>query len=117
MLGGVASAEDVLQEAFLRYDAAVREAEAGSRAQIGSPKAYLSAVVTRLAIDELKSARARREAYVGAWLPEPVVTDGDGGGRGATTAELTSTDRAGDPRRMPKRPRRSPWRSCSSWTD
>ncbi|MFL5755309.1 MAG: RNA polymerase sigma-70 factor [Chloroflexota bacterium] len=70
MLASVASAEDVLQEAFLRFDAAVREGTA-----IASPKAYLSAVVTRLAIDELRSARVRREAYVGTWLPEPLLTD------------------------------------------
>ena len=70
MLGTVSEAEDVVQEAFLRY----RRAVAG-RAEIGSLKAYLSAVVTRLAIDELRSARRRRETYVGAWLPEPLLTD------------------------------------------
>ncbi len=71
MLGSVAEAEDVVQEAFLRYQRA--SAEQASR--IDSPKAYLSAVVTRLAIDHLRSARARREQYVGAWLPEPLVTE------------------------------------------
>jgi len=71
MLGSVASAEDVVQEAFLRYDRASRLGR-----PIESPKAYLSAVVTRLALDELKSARVRRETYVGTWLPEPLVTDG-----------------------------------------
>jgi len=70
MLGSVASAEDVLQEAFVRFDRATAEGT-----PIASPKAYLSAVVTRLAIDELKSARVRRETYVGTWLPEPLVTD------------------------------------------
>jgi RNA polymerase sigma-70 factor (ECF subfamily) len=70
MLSSVASAEDVVQEAFVRFDRATREGTA-----IDSPKAYLSAVVTRLAIDELKSARVRRETYVGTWLPEPLVTD------------------------------------------
>jgi RNA polymerase sigma-70 factor, ECF subfamily len=70
MLGSVASAEDVLQEAFLRFDRAT-----GDGTPIDSPKAYLSAVVTRLAIDELRSARVRRESYVGTWLPEPLVTD------------------------------------------
>lgn len=73
MLGSVAEAEDMVQEAFLRYQAAL----ADRRSEIGSPKAYLSATVTRLAIDHLRSARVRREHYVGAWLPEPVLT-GDG---------------------------------------
>ena len=67
MLGSVAEAEDVVQEAFLRYHAAEVEAE--------SPKAYLATVTTRLAIDELRSARARREVYPGEWLPEPLVED------------------------------------------
>ena len=67
MLSSVADAEDVVQEAFLRYHAA--------DAQIESPKAYLSAVTTRLCIDHLRSARVRRESYVGEWLPEPLLTD------------------------------------------
>jgi RNA polymerase sigma-70 factor (ECF subfamily) len=70
MLGSVSEAEDVLQEAFLRYQRALDDG-----ADVESPKAYLSAVVTRLAIDELRSARARRETYVGQWLPEPLLTD------------------------------------------
>jgi RNA polymerase sigma-70 factor (ECF subfamily) len=69
MLGSVSEAEDVLQEAFLRYH---RAESAGTG--IESPKAYLSAVTTRLCIDELRSARARREAYPGEWLPEPLLT-------------------------------------------
>jgi RNA polymerase sigma-70 factor (ECF subfamily) len=69
MLGSVGDAEDVVQEAFLRAERA--EAE-GTR--IESRKAYLTTVTTRLAIDELKSARARRETYVGPWLPEPLLT-------------------------------------------
>jgi RNA polymerase sigma-70 factor (ECF subfamily) len=69
MLGSVSEAEDVVQEGFLRLHGAV---QAGER--IESPRAYLSTVVTRLGIDELRSARARRETYVGEWLPEPVVT-------------------------------------------
>ncbi|MQA73095.1 MAG: RNA polymerase sigma-70 factor [Solirubrobacterales bacterium] len=68
MLGSVAEAEDVVQEALLRLHRAL---EAGER--IESPKAYLATVVTRLAIDELRSARARRERYVGEWLPEPLL--------------------------------------------
>jgi RNA polymerase sigma-70 factor (ECF subfamily) len=71
MLGTVSDAEDVVQEAFLRYH---RTAAAG-RDGVDSPKAYLSAVTTRLCIDHLRSARMRREAYVGEWLPEPLLTD------------------------------------------
>ena len=67
MLGSVAEAEDVVQEAFLRYH------ESGADAE--SPKAYLATVTTRLAIDHLRSARARREVYPGEWLPEPLVDD------------------------------------------
>jgi RNA polymerase sigma-70 factor (ECF subfamily) len=67
MLGSVAEAEDVVQDAFLRY----HEAEVGAE----SPKAYLATVTTRLAIDQLRSARARREVYPGEWLPEPLVDD------------------------------------------
>jgi RNA polymerase sigma factor (sigma-70 family) len=69
MLGSVSEAEDVVQEAFLRLHAA---SEGGQR--IESPRAYLATVVTRLAIDHLRSARSRRETYVGDWLPEPLVT-------------------------------------------
>jgi RNA polymerase sigma-70 factor, ECF subfamily len=67
MLGSVAEAEDVVQEAYLRFHEAEVEAE--------SPKAYLATVTTRLAIDQLRSARARREVYPGQWLPEPIVDD------------------------------------------
>jgi len=69
MLGSVAEAEDVVQEGFLRLH---RELESGER--IESMEAYLVTVVTRLAIDELRSARARRQRYVGDWLPEPILT-------------------------------------------
>jgi len=70
MLGSVSEAEDVVQEAYLRLH---RAEQAGER--IKSPRAYLSTVVTRLAIDGLRSARARRETYVGEWLPEPLLAD------------------------------------------
>ena len=70
MLGSVSEAEDIVQEAFVRFQRALADDTA-----VESPKAYLSAVVTRLAIDHLKSARVRRETYVGEWLPEPLVTD------------------------------------------
>lgn len=70
MTSSVSAAEDLVQDAFLRYEWAVREGAA-----VQSPRAYLAATVTRLAIDELRSARARREAYVGEWLPEPLLTE------------------------------------------
>ena len=85
MLASVSEAEDIVQEAFIRYQRAIAEDTA-----VQSPKAYLSAVVTRLALDHLKSARVRREAYVGEWLPEPLVTD-DGAGDPAATAEQADT--------------------------
>jgi RNA polymerase sigma-70 factor (ECF subfamily) len=68
MLGSVTEAEDIVQEALLRVH---------RTADIASPRAFVATVTTRLAIDELRSARARRETYVGEWLPEPVLTDGD----------------------------------------
>jgi len=71
MLGSVAEAEDIVQDTFLRYQRALVEQDA----QIDSPKAYLSAVATRLSIDHLRSARARKESYIGEWLPEPLLTD------------------------------------------
>lgn len=71
MTGSVAEAEDIAQETLLRT---VRERDAGT--EIAYPKAYMTAIATRLAIDHLRSARARREEYVGAWLPEPLLTDG-----------------------------------------
>jgi RNA polymerase sigma-70 factor (TIGR02957 family) len=70
MLGSVAEAEDVVQEALLRLHDALERDE-----RIESPRAYLATVATRLAIDQLRSARVRRETYVGEWLPEPLVTD------------------------------------------
>ena len=70
MVGSVGDAEDIVQEAFLRFHRASGEGE-----EIESPKAYLSAITTRLGIDHLRSARVRREQYVGTWLPEPVLTD------------------------------------------
>jgi RNA polymerase sigma-70 factor (TIGR02957 family) len=72
MLGRVSEAEDVVQEGFLRLH---RVRESGER--IESPRAYLSTVVSRLSLDHLRSARVRREAYVGEWLPEPLVTSAE----------------------------------------
>ena len=86
MLGSVSEAEDVVQEALLRVHQAIDAGE-----EIESPRAYVSTVTTRLAINELRSARARRERYVGEWLPEPLVTDGeDDPARLAETADSLS---------------------------
>jgi RNA polymerase sigma-70 factor, ECF subfamily len=67
MLGSVTDAEDIVQEAWIRWQ------NTGSIAQ--SPKAFLSITVTRLCIDQLRSARAKREQYIGTWLPEPLITE------------------------------------------
>jgi RNA polymerase sigma-70 factor (ECF subfamily) len=86
MLGSVAEAEDVVQEALLRLH---QVQESGT--QVASPRAFVVTVTTRLAINELKSARVRREQYVGDWLPEPIVTDGrDDPARQAETADSLS---------------------------
>lgn len=66
MLGSVAEAEDVVQDAFLRWNGAARDG-------VESPRAFLIRTVTRLCLDRLKSSRAQREEYVGTWLPEPLV--------------------------------------------
>jgi RNA polymerase sigma-70 factor (ECF subfamily) len=71
MLGSVTEAEDVVQEALLRVHQALAAGE-----RITSPRAFVATVTTRLAINELHSARARREHYVGEWLPEPIITGG-----------------------------------------
>lgn len=68
MLGGVADAEDVVQEAWLRWTAAARE-------DVREPRAFLVRITTRLAIDRLRHLRSRRETYPGPWLPDPVVTE------------------------------------------
>jgi RNA polymerase sigma-70 factor (ECF subfamily) len=72
MLGSASEAEDVVQDAWLRYAAATRD-------DVRSPEAFLTTIVTRLCLDRLKSARATREEYVGAWLPEPLLTDAAAG--------------------------------------
>ncbi|MEU9711645.1 MULTISPECIES: RNA polymerase sigma factor SigJ [unclassified Streptomyces] len=68
MLGRVADAEDVVQEAWLKWSAAARE-------DVREPRAFLVRITTRLAIDRLRHLRSRRETYPGVWLPEPLVTD------------------------------------------
>ena len=72
MLGSVADAEDIVQAAYLRY---LDYLERGH--EVDSPKALLSAITTRLAIDQLRSARAQRETYIGPWLPEPLLTSNE----------------------------------------
>src|ERR1044072_8972867 len=66
-MASVTEAEDAVQQSWLRYEA--------TPTQPASPKAFLSAVVTRISIDVLRSARVRRETYAGPWLPEPLLTD------------------------------------------
>ncbi len=68
MLGSVADAEDVVQDAWLRWSAA-------DRSDVADPKAYLVRITSRLALDRLGAAHTRRETYVGPWLPEPLVTE------------------------------------------
>ena len=80
MLGSVADAEDIVQEAYLRW----REVP---EAEVRSPKSYLAAVVTRLSIDRLRSAQVQREEYIGPWLPEPLVTN-----RAEEGADLVEVD-------------------------
>src|SRR5215475_14112223 len=82
MTGSVSDAEDIVQEAFLRAGKDRKDrtngkdgsdGNGGGDAQVESPKAYLATITTRLAIDHLRSARVRRESYVGTWLPEPLI--------------------------------------------
>ena len=68
MLGSVMDAEDLVQDAYLRWQEA-------PETEVRSPRAYLATIVTRLAINQLQSARAKRETYMGTWLPEPLVTE------------------------------------------
>lgn len=82
MLGSLAEAEDVVQEAYLRWHAV-------DHGRVENPRAFLSKTVTRLCLDHLKSARAQRETYVGPWLPEPVLDE-------AALAAETASDYAHD---------------------
>jgi RNA polymerase sigma-70 factor (ECF subfamily) len=86
MLGSVADAEDVVQEAFIRWHGA-------DRSEIKTPEAWLRRTVTRLCLDVLKSARHRRETYIGPWLPEPVVEPGDGEADDVTLPLLLALER------------------------
>src|SRR5271170_5585758 len=78
MTGSVSDAEDIVQEAFLRATKAEKP---------DNQKAYLATITTRLAIDHLRSARVRRESYLGTWLPEPLVTDQTSGAAHQDPAE------------------------------
>jgi RNA polymerase sigma-70 factor (TIGR02957 family) len=69
MLGSATDAEDVVQDAWVRFNSA-------EATDLRSPRAFAATIVTRLCLDRLKSARAKREQYIGPWLPEPVLTDG-----------------------------------------
>jgi RNA polymerase sigma-70 factor (ECF subfamily) len=82
MLGSLAEAEDAVQEAYIRWHRT-------ERTRVESPRAFLSRVVTRICLDQMKSARAKRETYVGPWLPEPVL---DAETMGAETASDYATD-------------------------
>ncbi|MEV0396349.1 RNA polymerase sigma-70 factor [Polymorphospora rubra] len=75
VLGTATDAEDAVQDAWIRWSAA-------SRAHVADPKAYLTRIVSNLALERLRSARHRRETYVGPWLPEPILTGGDTAGAG-----------------------------------
>jgi RNA polymerase sigma-70 factor (ECF subfamily) len=81
MTGSVSDAEDIVQEAFLRATKAIQTSQPSNQ------KAYLATITTRLAIDHLRSARVRRESYIGTWLPEPLLSDGGGEGDGALLAD------------------------------
>lgn len=83
MLGVVAEAEDVVQDAYLRWTS-------GDRAEVQSPRAYLTTMVTRLCIDRLRSGRSKREIYPGPWLPEPMPTEDTDPARGAELADSLS---------------------------
>jgi RNA polymerase sigma-70 factor (ECF subfamily) len=87
MLGSVSEAEDMLQNAYLRY----RQIPAGS---IASPKAFLSTIVTRLCLNHLQSVRVQRESYLGPWLPEPLLTEDDPESPGSQAEKLESISMA-----------------------
>ncbi|HWB67866.1 MAG TPA: RNA polymerase sigma-70 factor [Mycobacteriales bacterium] len=83
MLGSAADADDILQDAYIRW------AQRGP-AEVSSPRGFLTTTVVRLCLDELKSARKRRERYVGPWLPEPLLVDDHDGAAAAEMADSLS---------------------------
>ncbi|CAL9328533.1 hypothetical protein SUDANB145_00019 [Streptomyces sp. enrichment culture] len=82
LLGTAADAEDVVQDAWIKWSAA-------DRSQVADPKAYLTRIVSNLALEQLRSTRHKRETYVGPWLPEPILTGGDAS-EAVTEAESVS---------------------------
>jgi RNA polymerase sigma-70 factor, ECF subfamily len=88
MTGSAGDAEDLVQETYLRYQASVRR----ESQEIVSLKAYLSTIITRLALDYLKSARVTREQYIGTWLPEPILTSLPSAEGGVPLAALEQQD-------------------------
>lgn len=86
MVGTHAEAEDIVQDAWLRWSAA-------DRATIREPQGWLTRVVSRLALDHLKSARVRRETYPGTWLPEPLVEDEEDRSDDITLTLMLALDR------------------------
>ena len=111
MLGSVADAEDVVQDTWLRWSAA-------DRSEVVDERAYLVQITTRLALDRMDSARARRESYVGPWLPEPLLTGAAPVARGPPAAEPEDAAELGSRCRWPcswcsrRCPRRSGPSSC-----
>jgi len=89
MLGSVADAEDAVQDTWLRWSAA-------DRSDVADARAYLVQITTRLALDRLGSARARRESYVGPWLPEPLLTGGSPVGSGPPAPEPDAAAELGE---------------------
>ena len=98
LLGSLAEAEDAVQETYARWYATSRQQQDA----IESPGAWLTTVASRICLDLLGSARARRERYVGEWIPEPLPDP----------AEWTSVQQGVPP---PTRPTGSPWMSRSAW--
>jgi len=90
MTGSVSDAEDIVQETFLRATKDKTKDKTKDN-QAGNPKAYLATITTRLAIDHLRSARVRRESYVGTWLPEPLLSEEDGAPGPAELAETSDS--------------------------
>src|SRR5947207_14461193 len=89
MLGGVMDAEDIVQEAYLRYRATPPES-------IRTHKSFLTTTVHHLCLDHLKSAQARRENYIGPWLPEPIIT-GDGASLLSPLRQITDRESSSMP--------------------
>lgn len=112
ILGSAADAEDAVQDAWLKWSAA-------DRSQVADPKAYLTRIVSNLAMERLRSTRHQRETYVGPWLPEPILTTPDTADCIATTDSVSTallvvleTVAVGSPRSAPRPTRASNPRRC-----